>query len=55
MLQEFYQVAFRKKLYQSIEQLQADVDQWLQSYNEERPHSSIDMKTPVEFEKSFEI
>jgi transposase InsO family protein len=39
MLQEFYQVAFRKQLYQSIEQLQADVDQWLQSYNEERPHS----------------
>jgi hypothetical protein len=39
MLQEFYQVAFRKKLYQSIDQLQADVDQWLQSYNEERPHS----------------
>jgi hypothetical protein len=39
MLQEFYQVAFRKKLYHSIEQLQADVDQWLQSYNEERPHS----------------
>ncbi len=39
MLQEFYQIAFRKKLYQSIEQLQADVDQWLLSYNEERPHS----------------
>jgi transposase InsO family protein len=39
ILQEFYQVAFRKKLYESIEQLQKDVDQWLQSYNEERPHS----------------
>jgi transposase InsO family protein len=39
MLQEFYQVAFRKKLYESIEQLQADVDEWLRNYNEERPHS----------------
>jgi transposase InsO family protein len=39
MLQEFYQVAFRKKLYESIEQLQQDVDHWLQSYNDQRPHS----------------
>jgi transposase InsO family protein len=39
ILQEFYQIAFRKKLYESIEQLQQDVDQWLQHYNEERPHS----------------
>ena len=39
MLQEFYQIAFRKKLYESIEQLQADVDEWMRSYNEERPHS----------------
>ncbi len=31
MLQEFYQVAFRKKLYESIEQLQGDVDEWLRS------------------------
>jgi transposase InsO family protein len=39
VLQEFYQVAFRKKIYQSIEQLQADLDQWIARYNEERPHS----------------
>ena len=39
MLQEFYQIAFRKRLYESIEQLQDDVDQWLLNYNEERPHS----------------
>ena len=39
MLQEFYQIAFRKKLYESIEQLQHDVDRWIKSYNEERPHS----------------
>lgn len=39
MLQEFYQIAFRKKLYESIEQLQHDVDRWIKGYNEDRPHS----------------
>ena len=39
LLQEFYQIAFRKKIYHSIEELQADLDQWLKFYNEERPHS----------------
>jgi hypothetical protein len=31
--------AFRKKLYSSLDQLQADLDSWLQEYNEHRPHS----------------
>jgi transposase InsO family protein len=39
MLEEFYQVAFRKKVYDSLEALQADVDNWIKGYNEERPHS----------------
>ncbi len=39
ILQEFYQIAFRKKLYESIEQLQQDVDAWLDHYNNQRPHS----------------
>lgn len=39
MLEEFYQVAFRKKVYRGIEELQADADAWIQHYNEERPHS----------------
>lgn len=39
MKNEFYDIAFRKKLYHSLEELQADVDGWLQSYNELRPHS----------------
>ena len=39
ILEEFYQVAFRKKLYGSLEELQADVDQWIESYNIERTHS----------------
>ena len=39
ILQEFYQVAFRKKIYKSIEELQTDLDQWMKYYNQERPHS----------------
>jgi len=39
VLNEFYRVAFRKKLYSSLDELQADLDLWLAHYNEERPHS----------------
>lgn len=39
VLQEFYQIAFRKKIYRSIEELQSDLDEWIRHYNEERPHS----------------
>lgn len=38
ILQEFYQVAFRRKIYRSIEELQADLDNWLADYNNDRPH-----------------
>lgn len=38
ILQEFYQVAFRRKLYHSQEELQADLDAWIDSYNLERTH-----------------
>jgi len=39
VLNEFYQVAFRTKLYNSIEELQKDLDEWLNEYNERRTHS----------------
>ena len=39
MLQEFYQVAFRKKLYNTLDELQKDLDNWIEQYNEQRPHS----------------
>ncbi len=38
MLEEFYKVAFRKKLYRNLDELQADLDAWLEEYNERRPH-----------------
>lgn len=39
MKNEFYDIAFRRKLYHSLEELQVDVDAWLKEYNEIRPHS----------------
>jgi len=38
ILQEFYQVAFRKKLYRSLDELQLDLDAWIERYNTERTH-----------------
>jgi transposase InsO family protein len=37
--EEFYSTAFRKKLYDSLAQLQTDLDEWLHEYNYERTHS----------------
>jgi len=37
-LNEFYRVAFRKKIYRSLTELQADLDSWIAGYNEARPH-----------------
>lgn len=36
---EFYAIAFRKKIYRSIAELQADLDRWMYNYNNERTHS----------------
>lgn len=38
ILQEFYQVTFRRKLYTSLAELQSDLDQWIDHYNRERTH-----------------
>ncbi len=38
ILNEFYQVAFRRKLYLSLEELQTDLDIWLDDYNNNRTH-----------------
>ena len=49
MQEEFYAVAFRKKLYDNLELLQADLDQWMDYYNNERTHSGRYCygKTPI--------
>lgn len=38
VLDEFFRIAFRTKLYESVEVLQVDLDAWLLHYNTERPH-----------------
>lgn len=38
ILQKFYQIAFRKKIYHSLDELQTDLDEWLTFYNTERTH-----------------
>lgn len=50
ILQEFYQVTFRKKLYHDLESLQKDLDSWIDYYNNERTHQGkiCNGKTPME-------
>ena len=38
ILQEFYQITFRKKLYSKLSELQEDLDEWMKYYNYERTH-----------------
>jgi len=38
ILNEFYRVAFRRKIYSTLEELQADLDAFLRHYNTERAH-----------------
>ncbi len=38
VLDEFFRTAFRKKLYESVDALQEDLDAWLHEYNHDRPH-----------------
>ena len=38
LLDEFYRVAFRKKIYRTIDALQADLDSWMEEYNRARSH-----------------
>jgi transposase InsO family protein len=50
MKQEFFEVAMRKKIYNSVDELQQDLDTWLHYYNHERPHSGKFCygKTPIQ-------
>ena len=40
VLNEFYRVAFRRKIYSTLEELQADLDAFLRHYNTERAHQA---------------
>lgn len=47
---EFYATAFRRKIYNSLEELQVDLDAWVLDYNEQRTHSGKHCfgKTPMQ-------
>ncbi len=56
--EEFYAIAFRKKLYQSIEDMQTDLNDWLEYYNTDRTHTGKYCfgKTPMQtFQDSLQI
>ena len=58
MQEEFYAIAFRRKLYDNLELLQQDLDEWMAYYNNERPHSGRYCfgKTPMQtFSESLSL
>jgi|SRR5688572_9342591 len=58
LLDEFYRVVFRKRLYDSLEVMQADLDGFLDEYNTQRPHQGrwCYGKTPMQtFLDSLEL
>jgi transposase InsO family protein len=60
VLNEFYRVAFRKKIYSDIETLQIDLDEYMLEYNTKRTHQGkrcqgkTPMKTFIEGKKLFD-
>lgn len=48
--EEFYEIAFRKRVYSKLEDLQADLDAWVDRYNHERTHQGKMCcgRTPIE-------
>jgi len=58
LLDKFYRVAFRKKIYSSIEELQGDLDEFLCWYNKERTNQGKHCRgrTPMEtFEENLPL
>ncbi|WP_157627872.1 integrase core domain-containing protein, partial [Thermodesulfatator autotrophicus] len=48
--EEFYSIALRRKIYLKLEELQRDLDLWMEKYNKERPHQGkyCNGRTPME-------
>ena len=49
ILDDFYRIAFRKKIYLTLDELQKDLDEWMIDYNTDRPHQGkrCQGKTPM--------
>jgi transposase InsO family protein len=50
ILDEFYKTIFRKKIFGNLDDLQTDLDQWMEFYNRERTHQGkrCQGKTPMQ-------
>jgi transposase InsO family protein len=50
VLDEFYKPIFRKKIFEKVDDLQADLDSWIEFYNRQRTHQGkrCQGKTPME-------
>lgn len=50
ILDEFWQVAFRKRIYTTLEEIQTDLDAWILRYNEHRTNQGrhCDGRTPMQ-------
>jgi transposase InsO family protein len=60
ILDEFYRVTFRRKLYTTLEELQADLDDWVRYYNNDRTHQGkvccgrTPMQTMIEGKEAYD-
>lgn len=50
----FRDECLNEELFHDLNDAKKKIEKWRRYYNEERPHSSIGMKTPNAFEKEFE-
>lgn len=53
ILQEFYRVTFRRKVYTTIEQLQDDLDNWIDYYNNKRTRQCKKCCEPTHLKPEF--
>lgn len=49
----FRDECLNEELFSDLEEARSKIERWRRHYNEDRPHSSIGMKTPNEFEDEF--
>jgi putative transposase len=50
----FRHECLNEELFMDLEDARRKIERWRRLYNEKRPHSSLGMKTPMEFEEEFE-
>ena len=60
ILDEFYRVTFRRKLYTTLDELQTDLDDWIRYYNQDRTHQGkvccgrTPMQTMIEGKEAYD-